>query len=201
MSDDDASHVDTALELDRARRPRRRKLAVATALVVAVLAVAVAVAIASRPDAPAVTATGQGRPAHQFEVQDLRDDTKTVALADLRGRPVVLNFWASWCVPCRKEMPAFQAVHRRVGNQVAFLGMNNQDSRHDALELLARTGVRYASGYDPQGTVAHAYGLYGMPTTVFISSEGRVLATRTGELSETQLESALAELFDVHARP
>lgn len=181
--------------------PRRRKRSILAALAVVAVAGAVATAVVYRPDPPAVTATGRGRAAPDFEVPDVRDDTRTIALDDFAGRPVVLNFWASWCVPCRKEMPAFANVDRRVGDEVTFLGMNHQDSRDDAIDRLAETGVRYASGFDPQGKVARAYGLYGMPTTVFISSDGRILATRTGEISEKELESALAELFDVHADP
>ena len=167
------------------------------AVAVVLVAGAVIAAVVFRPDAPAVTASGRGRRAPAFEVPDLRDDKSTIALADLRGRPVVLNFWASWCVPCRKELPAFASVQRRAGDDVVFLGMNNQDSRDDALDRLAETGVAYASGYDPKGTVARAYGLYGMPTTVFISPDGRILATRTGELNKQELESALTELFAV----
>lgn len=132
-----------------------------------------------------------------FAVPDLRDETRTIELEQLRGHPVVLNFWASWCVPCRKELPAFQALYGRMGDQVTFLGMNHQDSRDDAVALLQKSGVQYRSGFDPQGRVARAYALYGMPTTVFISSEGRILATRTGEMSESQLADDIRDLFAV----
>ena len=132
-----------------------------------------------------------------FAVPDLRDETRTIELEQLRGHPVVLNFWASWCVPCRKELPAFQAVYGRMGDQVTFLGMNHQDSRDDAVALLRKTGVQYQSGFDPKGRVARAYALYGMPTTVFISAGGRILATRTGEMSESQLADEIRDLFAV----
>ena len=78
---------------------------------------------------------------------------------------MVVNFFASWCIPCRKEMPAFQAVSDRVGSKVAFLGIDHQDSREGGLDLVAQTGVRYPIGYDPDGSVATGYGLFGMPNT------------------------------------
>ena len=192
--------VEAAESADPHSRRRRSRRRVAIALTAVAAAAVVAVALSYRPDPPAVTASGEGRPAPAFQVSDLRDGTRTIELADLRGRPVVLNFWASWCVPCRKEMPAFERVHQRVRSDAEFLGMNHQDSREDALDLLERTGVGYPSGFDPQGNVARAYGLYGMPTTVFISGDGRILATRTGELSEQELERALSELFGVRSR-
>lgn len=165
-----------------------------------VISLAVIVTLQYQPDSSAVRRSSADSAAPTFRIPDLRDEAATIDLRDLRGRPVVLNFWASWCVPCRKEMPAFQAVYRRTGDDVAFLGINNKDSRDDALDLLRTTGVRYPSGFDPKGQVAQAYGLYGMPTTVFISADGRILATRTGEMTESALSAAITELFDVRGR-
>jgi len=128
-------------------------------------------------------------------VPDLRDEKAIIELGDLRGRPVVLNFWASWCVPCRREMPAFQAAHRQLGERVAFVGMNHEDGRRPALAFLDETGADYPSGYDPEGKVAAAYGLRGLPTTVFISGDGRILATRRGEMTRPELDRAIEELF------
>ena len=139
------------------------------------------------------TAGGDRAPA--FRLSDVRDESGSVALEDYRGRPVVLNFWASWCVPCRKEMPALQEVSDEVQDRVAFLGVNHQDSRGDALTFLDETGVRFPAGYDPQGATASAYGLYGMPTTVFISPDGRILERHRGEISESELRRQIERLF------
>ncbi|MEO7836259.1 MAG: TlpA disulfide reductase family protein [Acidimicrobiales bacterium] len=155
-------------------------------------------AILTRPgptrDPATVDGGGAAKP---FELPDVRQDAPVVSLESLRGKPVVVNFWASWCVPCRKEMPSFQAVAQLWDDRVAFIGVNHQDSRRLALELLAETGVRYPSGYDPGGTTAAAYGLLGMPTTLFISAEGKVLERRTGEMSRRDLERTLQRLFTV----
>lgn len=180
-------------ERDEQRRHHRIRLAAGVVLVAAVL-VAVAVTSSDRTTSGSSTEKGTGL-ARSFELPDVRQDEPVVSLASFRGKPVVLNFWASWCAPCRKEMPAFQAVAERVNRQVAFVGLNHQDSRRLALELLAETGVAYPSGYDPGGKVAAAYGLLGMPTTVFISAEGKIMERRTGEMSRQDLEHTLERLF------
>jgi len=180
---------------DRHSRPPWWGRPVVIATLGAFLMLVVVVALRYRPGDSPVVRSDADRTAPAFAVPDLGDETATVSLEQFRGRPVVLNFWAAWCVPCRKEMPAFEAVHERVGNRVAFLGMNNQDSRGDALRLLRTTKVSYPSGYDPAGRVAKAYSLRGMPTTVFISAQGRILATRTGQVSERQLADSVRDLF------
>ncbi len=134
--------------------------------------------------------------AKPFELPRL-NGSGTVSLAALRGRPAVVNFFASWCVPCRKEMPALQAVSTKVQDRVAFLGVDHQDDRAGALQLLADTGVQYPTGYDPDGKVATSYGLFGMPTTLFVSPDGRLLEKHTGELSEAALTESISRLFGV----
>lgn len=131
-----------------------------------------------------------------FDLPRLNGDGH-VSLASVRGQPVVVNFFASWCVPCRKEMPALQAVAAKVQGRVAFLGVDHQDDRSGALQLLADTGVQYPTGYDPDGKVATSYGLFGMPTTLFVAPDGRLLEKHTGELSQAQLEESISRLFGV----
>ena len=143
--------------------------------------------------------TGGGRaggPAAPIELERL-DAEGRVSLAALQGRPVVVNFFASWCVPCRRELPAFQAVADRAGDRVAFLGIDHQDDRKGGLDLLADTGVRFPSGYDPEGKVARAYGLLGMPSTLFVSPDGVLLEAHTGEMSEAQLVRAVERHFGI----
>jgi cytochrome c biogenesis protein CcmG/thiol:disulfide interchange protein DsbE len=178
----------------RQARSRRRRLLLVTGSV-AGLMLAVAVALLAGPSGREPAATPGGQAAVGFELENVRRDEPPVSLAAYRGRPVVLNFFASWCGPCRREMPGFEAVHDRIGGRVAFVGINHQDQRGGALDLLEETGVSYPSGFDPHGSVAAAYGLFGMPTTLFISPEGRVLERRTGEMSERELEATIRRLF------
>ena len=179
-----------------APRKRRRGIWLGAALTAAV-AITLVAAITQGDTAPDSSALrdGDGAAAPGFRLEDLRDSEETIALADFAGRPVVLNFWASWCVPCRSEMPALQAAHQRLAGQVMFVGINHQDSRTSATDLLDETGVTYPSGRDPNGEVAASYGLYGLPATVFISADGKILATRTGEIGQTELEQTITRLF------
>ena len=175
------------------RPPRRLLLAVAAVIVVALAVTATVITVQGSSDAsPTALRRGAAKQAPTFH---LRDPQHTIDLADYAGRPVVLNFWASWCVPCRREMPAFQALHDQLGERVAFVGIDHQDGRTPALALLADTGVTYPTAHDPAGDVAQAYGLYGMPTTVFISPSGERLATRTGEIRADELERTIRQLL------
>ncbi|WCO68008.1 redoxin family protein [Iamia majanohamensis] len=133
------------------------------------------------------------RPAPSFELPDLRAPAQTVRVEP--GVPSVVNVWASWCVPCRREMPALQAAHRDLGDRVRFIGINHQDARRDALDFVARTGVTYPSGFDPDGDVARSFGAFGLPTTYFVSRTGQIVATKTGEVTPEQLRSEIDALL------
>lgn len=174
------------------RKPRwvtKRSVAVFTLS----LLVTVAVVLALVPR----SSTSSGERAPTFEVPDLRNPERQMSLAVAGGRPLVLNFWATWCVPCRKEMPVLQAVHASLGDRVTFLGMNERDSRRLALKFLDETGVDYASGFDPPGRVGAAYALFGLPTTVFISPDGRIVERHLGQLNERKLRDLISRAFDI----
>jgi len=117
----------------------------------------------------------------------------TVALSSLRGTPVLVNFFASTCVPCITEMPDLEAVHQEVGDQVTFLGLALQDRPDDARALIARTGVTYRTAQDKDGSVIAALGGTVLPTTVLLDADGSVLATRSGQLDAADLRSLLAD--------
>jgi cytochrome c biogenesis protein CcmG/thiol:disulfide interchange protein DsbE len=162
----------------------------------AIATVVVAVALGALFSRGGASAPGEEqRPAPAISLPDVHDPSGRVELESLRGKPVVVNFWASWCVPCRKELPDFEAAHQRFGDRVAFLGVNHQDGRTPARDLLRQTGVTYPSGSDPDGKVAADYGLRGMPSTVFISSRGQIVASRTGQLSRSELDDMIERLL------
>lgn len=118
-----------------------------------------------------------------------------VRLADLRGRPVLLNFWASWCVPCEIEMPALEQAHRKYGDRVVFLGIDVQDTEEEGLRFLQRTGVTYRNGRDLDGAISIEYGMTGVPETFFITRDGQIQRKWVGPLDLTRLESLLEELL------
>ena len=120
-------------------------------------------------------------------------DGAPVSLAEFRGNPVVLNFWASWCPSCVAEMSAaFRPVREDLGDIITFLGVNIQDERALALELLEETGVGWVNAEDPTGGLYAALGGLGMPFTVVISADGSVLETHNGPLNEGQLRTLIA---------
>jgi thiol-disulfide isomerase/thioredoxin len=140
--------------------------------------------------------SGRGGPAAAaFELPNLDESKATVSLASFRGKPVLLNFWATWCTPCVEEMPMLEAAHRRTGAKVAFLGVDRQDFRPDAQSFVRRTHVTYPSAYDRDGSLDERYRLRGMPTSVFIDADGRVVDQVTGPLTESQLDDGLKALM------
>ena len=122
------------------------------------------------------------------------------ALGDLlTGKPVVVNFFASWCVPCVEEMPAVEAVHQSLGDQVTIVGLANQDGRDDSLATVEATGVTYPTYADPDGDALTYFGGLAMPTTVFIAPDGTVVDVNNGEMSEAELRAKLTDLFGITA--
>lgn len=115
-----------------------------------------------------------------------------LGLEELRGTPIVLNFWASWCTPCREEAPLLEHRWRRHGKKgVLFLGLDMQDSSGDAREFLREFSITYPTVREPGNEVAREYGATGLPETFFIDSEGRVVGHVIGALSEGQLDAGV----------
>lgn len=114
-----------------------------------------------------------------------------LALAELRGRPVVINFWASWCIPCRKEAPLLNAAARRHRGQVVFLGVDVQDLESDALAFLREFAVPYVSVRDRGNKTFDAYGLTGVPETYYLAADGRIVAHAPGPVTDATLEAGI----------
>ena len=116
-----------------------------------------------------------GGPAPSFTLRKL-DGSGTVALSSLRGKPVVINFWASWCDPCKAEARALeQAWQQYKGKGVVFLGIDYHDVSHDARTFLTRHGVTYTALEDGSGAIGDRYGLTGVPETFFVDRRGRIV--------------------------
>ncbi len=133
---------------------------------------------------------------------------QTVALADLRGRVVLLTFWTTWCAECRPEMPLFESLHRDFATQgLAVLGVNVREGT-GAIALYAQElGLTFPLVVDPQGSITTAYGVIGLPTAFLIGRDGRAVALATGPrewgsmLARTIIQTLLAEPATRHEAP
>ncbi len=117
------------------------------------------------------------------------------------GRPVVLNFWAAFCPPCRAEMPDIQSVYHQFQRNVNFFGLDigpfvGLGSRDDGKELIQKLGVTYPTGTTFDAQVVRAYQVRGMPTTLFLTPDGEVFNTWTGALNREKLEELIKELLE-----
>ncbi len=137
--------------------------------------------------------------APSFRLVSLEHSDQVVSLNQFRGRPLVVNFWASWCPPCRKEMPALADVARQLQGKVDFVGLDTEDERNSGLSFSRATGVRFSLAIDT-AQVASSYGVYGLPTTVFISAGGKVLGKEVGGLTKARLFDAIRQIFGAATR-
>ena len=118
-----------------------------------------------------------------------------VSPSELGGEPVVLNFWASWCVPCGREAPRLAASATAHRGEVVFLGLDVKDFSSDARKFLRKYKVNYVSVRDGGGQLYSSYGLTGLPETYFLDSRGRIVAHVLGEISRAQLEEGIQTAF------
>lgn len=189
--------------------------AAATRALLAVAAIAAALALAAcgtdaAPPASQSPDAGAGGAAVSLETPDLEisvyqgqetlgGDSAALSDALAHGKPVVLNFWAALCPPCRAEMPEFQRVHERRGGEVTILGVDIGPqqflgTREEGRTLLRDLGVTYAAGTTYNETVAHDFEILGMPTTIFIRADGSVARKWSGVINEEKLNELVDEL-------
>ena len=132
-----------------------------------------------------------GKPAPPFALKAVGSG-ETIDLAALRGKPVVLNFWATWCGPCYEEHPTLVANARNLPN-VQFVGVVFNDEEDKIMRFLAQRGTAYPTLLDTNGKTAIAYGVGGVPETYFINPAGTIVAKYAGPLSTEELQANLAK--------
>lgn len=133
----------------------------------------------------------EGNVAPDFEFSSF--DGKRQKLSDYRGRPVLVNFWASWCLPCRAEMPDIEAaLQTYASQQFVAVGVNNGERYNVAQEFLGKIGAKFtAFAYDSSATVAKKYSVQGMPTSYFIDAQGVITLVVLGPLTPVILENGV----------
>ena len=126
-------------------------------------------------------------------------DGEAVRLSDFAGKPVIVNFWASWCNPCKSEMPAIQEMWEKYGDKVEFLIVNLVDNASEtvasAQKFLATTDYTFPVYFDTQQDAAYTYSVYSIPTTLFVDAEGNLVQRFSGAMSHTALETFITEIL------
>ena len=124
-------------------------------------------------------------------------DGKTIRLSDLRGQVVVINFWASWCPPCREEAPYLERTWRKYKDKgVMFIGVDYLDTEKKALEYLEEFDITYPNGPDIGTRIADAYRIKGVPETFFVDKQGNLRGVKIGPLRPPELDERIEALLN-----
>ena len=149
--------------------------------------------VSTKPDAP-TDPTEQA----QLNIPDVvvyDREGQEVRLSDFIGKPIVLNFWASWCPPCQMEMPDFQEKYRELEGEVIFLMINmttGGETVQSAWEFIREKGYTFPVFYDTKGSAANAYSVYSLPTTFFIDAQGNGVARAVGAIDAATLQQGIS---------
>lgn len=129
------------------------------------------------------------KPAPVFELKSY--DNRVISSEAFMGKPWVLNFWASWCIPCREEAPLISRYAQKYQNQAAFVGITLNDRPEDARAFIQKYQLSFPSLIDPNTQTGIAYGVSGVPETFFIDAKGQIVAHKQGPLMEAELQDFL----------
>ncbi len=134
--------------------------------------------------------------APDFTVYD--SEMNEVKLSDFKGKPVVVNFWASWCGPCKSELPAFDEISQKYSDDVVFLMVNLSDGYNETperiKEFIYHYGYKFPVYYDIDQSAAYAYDVSSIPQTVFINPDGTIFYSRIGAMNREELENGIANI-------
>ena len=139
-------------------------------------------------DAPVATV---GKPVPHFDLPALSGDER-VAVADHVGKPMVINFWATWCVPCRTEAPLLERAAKRYDDRVVFIGVDVRDFSGDAKDFVEKHRLTYLIAYDGPAKLWEPWGITGLPETFFVNANGTIIDHKVGEITdEADLDEAI----------
>ncbi|MHB8189142.1 MAG: TlpA family protein disulfide reductase [Ferrimicrobium sp.] len=195
----------TALEerTPQLRRGPRRTIVfvVVTTLAIVVLYAVYAATLASKSSSATssalTTSTHSALDGHVvpvFSLPSVGGGASAVSPAEFAGKPLVINFFASWCIPCNVETPMIAREAKKLGSTVAFEGVDENDVQSKVLAFMRAKGVTYPVAFDPKATLQSSYLLIGLPTTVFVDRVGTVVGVVQGQLSQQALDYWLAKI-------
>ena len=172
------------------RAAARHKLAsglIALAAVASLIAIAM---VASGPVSPAGATADSAAPA--FSLPVLGQSAQKISLSDYAGKPVIVNFFASWCEPCQKETPLLARFYRAEHAKVAIVGLDENDVLGSAMSFTHKEGVGYPVAFDPEVVAASAYGVAGLPQTFFLDARHRIVDRIFGAVTLAELSKGIA---------
>ncbi len=173
---------------------RKLALAISALVIIGFLGVLIWGMLNKQPITGLSGITRVNRPAPGFILTTFKGTR--ISMEDLRGKPVVINFWASWCPPCRIEAPLIEKTWRAYKNRgLIFLGVNIQDRKEDALNYIREFHITYPNGPDPTGEISIDYGVSGLPVTFFVSRKGEVVRRWVGAIEKRALSSSIEEIM------
>ncbi|MDA8081568.1 MAG: TlpA disulfide reductase family protein [Actinomycetota bacterium] len=171
-------------------------------LIVYAIVVSLSVGGSRSASSPLVEASGievggplVGKPAPDITLPLVSDPSRTIKLSQYFGHPVVLNFFASWCVPCKIELPEFATLAKLDAGKVQFFGVDENDTKAGGESILLQTGVGYPAVFDGSGQLELPYHLIGLPTTLFIDSKGIVVEEVAGQITLPMLSKDIAKIM------
>ena len=165
----------------------------------------VAITVAGSGSAgPAGAAAGPAKaaadpPAPTFSVAALGHSGQHLALSDYAGQPLIVNFFASWCVPCKQETPLLAKFYQAEHGKVALVGLDENDTQGSALAFTRAEGVGYPVGFDPEVIAASAYGVAGLPQTFFLNAQHRIVDRVFGAVTQAEINRGMALATGAHA--
>ena len=156
--------------------------AITALFIAAVIGVSLATSGSPGPSYPAAAG---------FTLPVLGDSGQRLSLSQYEGKPVIVNFFASWCPPCQTETPLLASWYREQAGKVALLGLDENDTTADAQKFVAAKGVGYPIGFDPRTVAASAYGVVALPQTFFLNAQHRVVDHLYGAVTRSELAKGL----------